>query len=72
MTDLVFCEEKFRLLEQVSAAIRELVGFQDQQLKAVIDGDPDFGRFDLLIQIALDKKMEAKYAFLKHVERHRC
>ncbi len=68
----MFCQEKYRLLENVSAAIRELVGFQDQQLKAVIEGDPEFGRFDTLIQMALDKKMLAKYAFLSHVEQHGC
>ncbi len=69
---IAFCEEKFRLLDEVAAAIRELAGFQSLQLEAVIEGAPDFGRFDHVIQAAIDRKREAKYAFLRHVETHGC
>lgn len=67
-----FCTEKYRLLDEVTEAIKELASFQDQQLQALISGDPDFARFDLLIQMAQDRKRHAKYEYLSHVEQHRC
>ena len=66
------CAEKQRLLEELLAAIRELLLTQDQQLKAVIVKDPDFTRFDILLEMANSRKREAKYAYLKHVETHNC
>jgi hypothetical protein len=67
-----FCEEKNRLLREFSAAIHDLVEIQNQQTQAVIDGDPDFARFDLLLHMALERKDQAKYALIAHVESHHC
>jgi hypothetical protein len=67
-----FCEEKNRLLKAFLAAIHELVETQKQQTQAVIDGDADFGRFDVLLHMAHERKDLAKYAWIAHVEAHHC
>ena len=66
------CEEKRRLLNEFLAAIHELNDIQSQQTQAVIEGDVDFTRFDVLIHMAQEKKERAKYAWMAHVESHRC
>ena len=66
------CSERVRHMESFLQAIRELGALQTEQAKAVIQGDPDFARFDLLIHMANDKKDHAKYAWLLHVEQHHC
>ena len=70
--ELWFCAEKHRLTEVFMAAVRELLDLQNRQTAAVIQGDPDFTRFDLLIHMAGERKDRAKYALLSHVEHHRC
>jgi hypothetical protein len=67
-----FCEEKKRFLKEFLDAIHELVEMQSQQTQAVIDGDPDFTRFDVLLHMAHDRKEQAKYALMAHIEAHRC
>ena len=67
-----FCEEKNRLLNELLQAIRELTTLQNQQTRAVIDGDRDFARFDVLLHVAQEKKEAAKYAWMAHVEKHHC
>jgi hypothetical protein len=67
-----FCEIKNRLQRNFLQTIRELNTLLSDQTQAVIDGDPDFGRFDLLIQMAQEKKDTAKYAWIAHVESHQC
>lgn len=67
-----YCAEKNRLLDEFLEAIHELNAIQAQQTRAVIDGDPEFARFDLLLHLAQDKKDTAKYAWIAHVEEHRC
>jgi hypothetical protein len=67
-----FCEQKNRLLKEFSAAIHELVEIQSQQTQAVIEEDPDFARFDVLLHMALERKEQAKYAWIAHVESHHC
>jgi len=69
---LAFCEEKNRLRGEFLKAIRELNDMLSQQTKAVIDGDPDFSRFDVLLHLAHEKKEMAKYAWIAHVESHHC
>jgi hypothetical protein len=70
--EVAFCEEKHRLTENFVAASRELLNLQSQQSQAVIDGDPDFARFDLLLHMAGERKDLAKYALLFHMESHHC
>ena len=67
-----FCAEKHRLTELFLLAVQELVDLQNQQTAAVIDGDPDFARFDPLIHMAGQRKDHAKYQLLSHLEIHRC
>jgi hypothetical protein len=66
------CEEHKHLLEDFGAAIRELLDIHEQQWSAIIVGDDDSCRFDLLIHMANEKKQQAKYAYLRHVESHGC
>lgn len=70
--EIGFCAEKARLMNEFIAAIHELGELQTQQAKALIEGDPDFGRFDLLLHLANEKKDQVKYAWLSHVEQHCC
>ena len=67
-----FCVERSRLLDEFLISIQEVSALLGQQTQAVIDGDPDFSRFDLLIHVAQEKKDRAKYAWIAHVEVHRC
>jgi hypothetical protein len=68
----VFCKEKNRLLNEFLSTIHNLVQVQEQQTQAVIDGDPDFARFDVLLHMATERKENAKYAWIAHVESHHC
>jgi hypothetical protein len=70
--DIAFCAEKQQLLEEFTSCIHALVTLQDQQLQALIGGDEDFERFDVLIHLAAAKKREAKYAYLAHTQAHGC
>ena len=67
-----FCEEKLRLMEEFLAAATDLVTAHNEQVKALMEDDPDFNRFDLLIHIATEHKRKAKYAYLVHLEQHGC
>jgi hypothetical protein len=67
-----FCQEKNRLLGEFMEAIHELNIVQSAQTQAVIDGDPEFSRFDVLLHFAQLKKDRAKYAWITHVEFHHC
>ena len=60
------------MMNEFVDAIHQLGELQTQQAKALIEGDPDFARFDLLIYMANEKKDQVKYAWLSHVEQHRC
>jgi hypothetical protein len=70
--NLGFCEEKHRLLDYLLAAIRELNEIQEEQTLAVVSGDSDFARFEELLHMAQLRKDYAKYAWMAHVETHRC
>jgi hypothetical protein len=70
--EIGFCAEKNRLQTDFLRAIRELNAVLAEQTRAVIDGDPDFNRFDVLIHMAQEKKDRAKYAWIAHVESHGC
>jgi hypothetical protein len=66
------CEEQRRLMENFADTVKEVLALYQQQFDAAVHGDPDCTRFDQLIHMANDKKQEAKYAYLRHVEEHRC
>jgi hypothetical protein len=68
----LFCEEKYRLLDDFLRAVRQLNSLHTEQTQAVIRGDRDFTRFDILIYAAQERKESAKYAWFAHVENHGC
>jgi hypothetical protein len=70
--EIGFCEEKFRLRQEFLEAIHDLNILQSQQIQAVITGDAEFTRFDLLLHFAQQRKDRAKYAWMAHVEAHHC
>jgi len=70
--NVVFCREKVSLTEDFLSAIQELTELQTQQTRAVIENDPDFSRFDVLIHLAMERKEQAKYALIRHMEAHHC
>jgi hypothetical protein len=67
-----FCQEKNRLLDEFLEASRAVMALQNEQTQAVIQGDSDFPRFDVLLHLAHDRKEMAKYAWIAHVESHGC
>jgi len=72
LTQLALCEEKYRLLRDFLQTIHELNSIQGEQTKAIIEGEPDFCRFEALIHLAQQKKESAKYAWIAHVEADHC
>ena len=66
------CEERYRLLDEFLDAVRALNLLNTQQTQAVMAGDRDFARFDILICLAQERKEAAKYTWIAHVESHRC
>ena len=71
-TGLLYCQQARNLLDAFSASIREVITLHEDQFQAVIQGDEDSGRFDDLIHMANERKREAKYAYLNHLEAHEC
>jgi hypothetical protein len=67
-----YCDEKLRLMEEFLAAATDLVTAHNEQVKALIGDDPEFSRFDLMIHAATERKRQAKYAYLSHLEVHGC
>lgn len=71
LAETYFSQERHRLAEEFLEAVHELNTIQSQQVRAVIEGDPDFSRFDILLHFAQQKKENAKYAWIGHVEKLR-
>jgi len=68
--DIDYCEDRERLKNAFLQTVRDLTDLQALQTKAVMDNDPDFVRFDDLIQMARRAKDDAKYALVAHMENH--
>lgn len=66
------CEEHNRLLDAFGDAVQGLLELHEQQFRAIVEGDTECNRFDLLIHMANEEKQVAKYAYLRHVESHGC
>ena len=66
------CAEHDRLLGEFGATVRELLDLHEQQFLAIVEGDTDSARFDVLIHMVNEKKQLAKYAYLRHVDAHGC
>ncbi len=68
--DIDYCEDRERLKNAFLQTVRDLTDLQALQTRAVMDNDPDFVRFDDLIQMARRAKDDAKYALVAHMENH--
>jgi two-component system, chemotaxis family, response regulator Rcp1 len=66
------CEEHKRLLDEFGGTVQEVLRLHEQQFQAIVEGDSESYRFDVLIHMANEKKQLAKYAYLRHVETHGC
>ena len=71
-TILIYCDEGQRLLEAFGNTVHELILLHGEQFSAITNGDRDSDRFDLLIHMANEKKKQAKYSYLRHLETHGC
>ena len=69
---LFYCQQARALLEAFSGVIREVIALHEDQIQAVLQGDEDSARFDDLIHMTNERKREAKYAYLNHLETHGC
>jgi len=67
-----YCDTARQLLEAFGAAVQDVVSLHEQQFHAIVDGDSNAGRFDVLIHDANEKKQNAKYAYLNHLHHHGC
>jgi hypothetical protein len=67
-----YCQEARCLLDVFGESARDLVQLHELQFQAIVDGDPECSRFDVLIHMANERKMAAKYEYLHHVEAHGC
>ena len=66
------CEEARRLLDTFGEAVHHVVVLHDQQFLAIVDGETDANRFDILIHDAIECKQSTKYAYLHHLDQHGC
>jgi hypothetical protein len=69
---MAYCEEAERLLKAFGEAVRDLITLHEQQFQSIVEGDSSAGRFDLLSHEANERKQNAKYAYLQHLETHGC
>jgi len=72
MTSLIYCQHARELLDALGEAIREIIKLHEEQFQSLVGGDLDSTRFDPLIHMANERKHEAKYAYLHHLETHGC
>jgi hypothetical protein len=65
------------LLDEFGNAVREVLQLEvlqlhERQFLAIVEGDAESNRFDLLIHVANERKQRAKYDYMRHVEAHGC
>jgi len=72
MTSLAYCQEARQLLDGFGETVRDLTKLHEEQFQSIVGGDLDSARFDDLIFMANEHKHEAKYAYLHHLETHKC
>jgi len=68
----IYCDAARRLLEEFGEAVSVVLQFHQEQFHAIMEGDGDAGRFDVLIHEANEVRQNAKYAYLSHVHLHGC
>jgi hypothetical protein len=67
-----YCETAKQLLDTFGQAVQQVLVLHEQQFLAIVEGDTEANRFDLLIHEALEQKQNAKYAYLSHLDVHGC
>jgi hypothetical protein len=67
-----YCETAKQLLDAFGQAVQQVLVLHEQQFLAIVEGDIEANRFDLLIHEALERKQNAKYAYLNHLDVHSC
>jgi hypothetical protein len=72
MTSVLYCQEAKELLDAFGQTVQVLIKLHEEQFQSVVGGDLDSTRFDDLIHMANERKHEAKYAYLHHLETHGC
>jgi hypothetical protein len=72
MTSVAYCKEAKELLDAFAQVVRELIELHKDQFDALVAGDTDSQRFEDLIHMANERKHQAKYAYLYHLEAHGC
>jgi len=72
MTSVLYCEEAKRLLDAFAETVQDLVRLHEEQFQAILSGDLESTRFDDLIHMANERKLEAKYNYMRHLEAHGC
>lgn len=72
MTKVVYCQQAKELLDAFGQTVRALVVLHEEQFQSIVGGDMVSTRFDDLIHMANERKNQAKYAYLRHLESHGC
>jgi len=72
LTSLIYCQQARELLDAFGETVQALIRLHEEQFQSTVSGDLDSTRFDDLIHMANQKKHEAKYAYLHHLETHGC
>ena len=72
MSGLLYCDEAKKILDAFAEATRDLFRLHEEQFRAVVAGDLKSTRFDALIRTANERKCDAKYTYLHHLEAHGC
>lgn len=68
----VYCDTARCLLEDFGDAVSVTIHLHEQQFQAIMEGDSDAARFDVLIHEANEARQNAKYAYLSHIHVHGC
>ena len=56
-----YCDEARSLLDEFGRAVQQVVMLNEQQFQAIVAGDDDASRFDLLIHEANETKQNMKF-----------
>ena len=71
-TNFVSCDEKDRLLLAFTLAVQEVIRLLEMQAKSLASTDPDSSKLETWIAAATERKLQAKYAYMKHIATHGC
>jgi hypothetical protein len=67
-----YCDVARQLLNSFGEVVQELMQLHEQQFQCVLAGAADANRFDLPIEEANERKRQAKYNYMAHVDVHGC